>query len=275
MRKIDRLGWAAGLAFINHGVRVGVRVSSPDHDVLERVVACCPPACKPTRSPVVEFLYSLRIGGPDPRPGIRHFHLLYGGSSRLARTTDTEEAFAALESDLAYLVAYASSRRVFVQAGVVGWRGQAILIPGPKGSGKTSLVAALVRAGASLYSDEFAVLDEHGRVHPYAKPLSIRHHPEARIEKRSAEEPGGGTGVKPLPVGLIAMTEYRPNARWRPRPVSPGQSTIALLANAVPARRRPAVVFETLQRVTATAIGLRGIRGEADQMADSLLARLA
>jgi hypothetical protein len=275
MKKIDRLGWAAGFAFISHGVRVGVRVSLPDRDVLERVMECFPHGWKPARSPVVEFLYSLRIGGPNPRPGIRHFHLLYGGPRRLARTTDTEEAFAVLESDLGYLVAHVAPRRVFVQAGVVGWRGQAILIPGPKDSGKTSLVGALVRAGASYYSDEFAVLDAHGRVHPYPKPLSIRHEPEARVEKHAAEELGGVAGIKPLPVGLVAVTEYRPNARWRPRPLSPGQSALALLANTIPARRRPAAVLETLQRVAATATTLRGVRGEAEQTADLLLAKLA
>jgi hypothetical protein len=275
MRKIDRLGWAAGFSFISHGVRVGVRVNSSDPDVLDRVMDCFPHGWKPARSPAVDFLYSLRIGGPDPRPGIRHFHLLYGGPTRLARSTHMDEPFAALESDVAYLVAHMTSRRVFVQAGVVGWRGQAILIPGPKDTGKTSLVAALVRAGASYYSDEFAVLDAQGRVHPYPRPLSIRHEPAARIEKRTAEELGGVAGVKPLPVGLVAVTEYRPNGRWSPRPLSPGQSALALLANSVPARRRPAEVLETLQRVAATATSLSTVCGEAKQTADLLLARLA
>jgi hypothetical protein len=35
MEKIDRLGWAAGLAFTAYGVRVGIRVS--ETDVLKRV----------------------------------------------------------------------------------------------------------------------------------------------------------------------------------------------------------------------------------------------
>ena len=48
------------------------------------------------------------------------------------------------------------------------------MLPAPSFGGKTTLVAALVRAGAIYYSDEFAVLDEQGFVHPYAKPLSIR-----------------------------------------------------------------------------------------------------
>jgi hypothetical protein len=32
-------------------------------------------------------------------------------------------------------------------------------------SGKTTLVSELIRAGATYYSDEYAVIDERGRVH--------------------------------------------------------------------------------------------------------------
>ena len=35
-------------------------------------------------------------------------------------------------------------------------------------------MAELLRAGAVYYSDEYAVVDPWGRVHPFAKPLSIR-----------------------------------------------------------------------------------------------------
>jgi len=78
--RIDRLGWAAGLAFINHGVRVGVRFSSPDQDLLEQVTECFPHGWKPARSPIVDRLYSVRLGengspsggsGPGGRPGGR------------------------------------------------------------------------------------------------------------------------------------------------------------------------------------------------------------
>ena len=54
-------------------------------------------------------------------------------------------------------------------AGVVGWRGRAIVIPGRSHAGKSTLVAELVRRGAVYYCDEFAVLHETGRVHPYRR----------------------------------------------------------------------------------------------------------
>jgi hypothetical protein len=43
-----------------------------------------------------------------------------------------------------------------------------MVLPGKSFAGKTTLVAALVRAGAEYWSDEYAVLDANGDVHPYA-----------------------------------------------------------------------------------------------------------
>jgi hypothetical protein len=85
-----------------------------------------------------------------------------------------EPALEALESDLHRSVAERARRWCFVHAGVVGWRGRVIVIPGRSHSGKTTLVAEWLRAGALYYSDEYAVFDAMGRVHAYAKPLSLR-----------------------------------------------------------------------------------------------------
>ena len=70
-----------------------------------------------------------------------------------------------LESDLQLHVAEQARRRLFVHAGVVGWKGRAIVIPGRSFTGKTTLVAELVRAGASYYSDEYALIDSRGKIH--------------------------------------------------------------------------------------------------------------
>src|SRR5947209_3709992 len=195
MQKLNRLGWADGIAFLSYGLRIGVRVT--ERGVLEKLQDHLPPGWKHSQSPIVDQLYSLRVGGSGARPGTRQFHLLYGGSARLARTVDLDEAFERLESDLQLLVAALARRRVFVHAGVVGWRGQAIVIPGRSLSGKSALVAALVQAGATYYSDEYAVFDDRGRVHAYPRPLSLREVPGERPRRCRAEALGGRTGVKP------------------------------------------------------------------------------
>jgi hypothetical protein len=273
MQKIDRLGWAAGMSFVCHGARIGIRTNDPA--VLERLPPHLPPGWRPVASPLVDTLYSLRVGGQSARPGMHHYHLLYRGTERQARTLGLNEVFESLESQLHFSIALKARRKLFAHAGVVGWRGQAIVIPGRSLSGKTRLVAALVRAGAVYYSDEYAVFDRQGRVHPYPKPLSIREENGDPRKKWLVGELGGRSGTKPLPVGLITVTEYKPGTRWRPRVLSPGQALLALLANTVLAQRRPQLALTTLRRAVRCALALKGKRDEAEDVVASLLGQLA
>jgi hypothetical protein len=160
---------------------------------------------------------------------------------------------------------------LFIHAGAVGWQGQAILIPGRSFTGKTTLVEALVRAGATYYSDEFAILDQEGRLHPYPLPLSIRGTEGQVGQKTSVEVPHGQIGTEPLPVGWVIVTEYRAGARWRPRPLSSAQALLALMDNTVAARREPQYTMPILRRVVLNARAIQSQRGEASRVARALL----
>jgi hypothetical protein len=269
MRRIDRLGWLAGTCFEAYGLRMGVRFNEPR--LLERLAPHMPPGWKPSSSAVVDQVFSLwvdprRVSAPRPSR-------VYAGRRRRARTASLDQAFEVLESEIRQSLAASAQRWTFVHAGVVGWRGHAILVPGRSRSGKTTLVAELVKAGASYYSDEFAVLDGQGRVHPFAKPLSIRVEGrcDAHARKRRAEELGGTCGREPLPVGLVVLAEFRPEARWRPARLTAGQAVLEMLTHTVAARLRPEASLEALERAVARAPVLKGERGEAGGLAPGLL----
>ena len=67
-----------------------------------------------------------------------------------------------------------------VHAGAVVHRGQALVVAGPSGHGKTTLTLGLVCAGLGLLSDELAVLDPRSRrVLPYRRSAHVR--PMTRI----------------------------------------------------------------------------------------------
>jgi hypothetical protein len=272
MEKLDRLGWAAGFSFVSHGVRIGIRVNDPG--ILERVGAYLPPRSKFSSSPIVKELCSLLIGGSMPSSTVRRYHLLYWGSGRMARTMDNEEVFQALESLLNLVVAVRAPRRVFVRAAVVGWHGRAVVICGPPSSGKTTLAEALVRAGATYYSDLYAVLDADGRVHAYPKPLMLHDGADRPPKRCPVETLGGQIGSKPLSVGLVLATQYQPRTRWRPRVLSSGQAVLALLTHTVQARLRPKAALATLRRVAASATTFKGNRGEAEDTILPLLEHL-
>lgn len=271
MKKIDRLGWADGISFTAYGVRVGIRVSNPT--IMHRIPDLLPPSWKPARSRKVERLYSLVVGGAGSRPSVRRFNVLYADADRMSRTMDLEPALKLLETDLQLYVAEAAPRRIFVHAGVVRWRGRAILIPGRSLSGKSTLVNELIKAGATYYSDEYAVCDARGRVHPYPKPLALRKEGDVLPKPVRAGTMPGRPVVKPLPVGLIVLTSYRSGARWRPRRLSHGRAVIELLNHTIPARMEPGRALATLRQVAAGALVLKGVRGEAGQMIDTLLER--
>lgn len=273
MAKLDRLGWAAGLAFVSHGVRIGIRVNDPA--VLDRLTTCLPTGAEPAESPIVDDLYSVRVGGAQPGTHLRHYHLLYWGSGRLARAMDLDEVFRTLASSLHFSVALGSRPWLFVHAGVVGWRGRAIVLPGRTMTGKTTLVAALVKAGTTYYSDEYAVFDERGLVHPYPKPLTLRSADGNGKHECTAAELRGTVGTTPLPVGLVVATAYHSNGRWRPRTLSAGQAALALFDNTVVARLRPEAALTTFKHALRGAIALRGARGEAGDVVGALLDRVA
>jgi hypothetical protein len=248
---------------------VGVRTNAPA--LLARLAPHLPPGWRACGSPFVDEVFSLWVdpggeGGPRPTR-------VYAGRRRRARTQDLTQAFAVLEREIRQSVAASASRRTFVHAGVVGWRGRAIVVPGKSRSGKTTLVAELVKAGALYLSDEFAVLDGRGRVHPFAKPLSIRGAGgcDRHARSRRVEELGGVSGTGPLPVGLVVLAEHRPGASWRPTRLTRGQAVLEMLAHTVPARLRPEASLVSLERAVANAVVLKGERGEAAELAAELL----
>lgn len=50
----------------------------------------------------------------------------------------------------------------------------AVILVGGSGAGKSTLAAGLTRAGWRYLSDEAVGIDEHGNVHPYARPITLR-----------------------------------------------------------------------------------------------------
>jgi hypothetical protein len=267
--KIDRLGWTDGTTFSAFGLRFGLRSNDPS--ALIDAAPHAPLGWQSSPMDVVDILYSLRVAPPSPRRGQRNFNLLYCGSALIARSFDLAPLLTAFHQHAELLTALRARDCVFVHAGVVGWRGRAMIIPGRTMTGKTTLVGALVRAGATYYSDEFAVLDKTGRVHPYPVPLSIRGSGGEPGVQTPVESLGGQAGTEPLPLGVIVVTQYQSNARWRPRPLSPARALLACMDNTVAAQREPQYTMPILRLAVLDARAIESARGEADAVARRLL----
>lgn len=273
MERLDRLGWAAGSSFTSFGVGIGLRTTDPA--LLPQLERVLPPGWKRSTRQTVPHLYSLVAGGPGDRKGTRRLWVLYDGWVRVARSRELDPVLEALESIVRLKVAEEAPRRVFVHAGAVGWKGKAIVIPGRSYSGKSTLVRELVKAGATYYSDEYAVLDARGRVHPFPSAMSIREDGSHEGTRHHPSAFGGIQGVKPLPLGLVVVSEFKDGSRWRPRRISRAEGALDLMANTVSARNRPEAAMAAFKEALAGAVILRGKRGEAAEMAAALLDEVA
>lgn len=192
----------------------------------------------------------------------------------IAESREIQEALDTCAHELMLHVAANAPERVFVHAGVVAWHGRGLLLPGTSFAGKTTLVAELVRAGATYYSDEYALIDARGWVHPYPRPLAVRAPGSEKQTPTNVEVLGGVAGEEPLRVTHVVFSQYVPGAVWNPERISAGMAALEMLGHAVPLRRTPQRVMEALARMLDGATVLQSQRGEAQETARLLLAML-
>lgn len=216
----------------------------------------------------------------EPTEGDQRFRVITGDGAFFDVEVEGDETTAACNIDVAVGVLDARLRahialnapdRIFVHAGVVAHRGLAIVVPGPSFSGKTTLVAELVRAGAAYYSDEYAVLDDEGLVHPYARLLSVRSQDLATQSEHHVSTFGGAAGERPVRIGLVVVAPFAPGASWQPRTLTRGEGVLSLLANTIPGHTRPEQALRAVGRALEGAIVLEGDRGDAAQIAGQIL----
>lgn len=249
------------------GVTIRV-VDDADTDLCERLLGTFPPEF--TASPEggciqVSYVVTANTGAETDEQS--RYAMSRDGLIVREAATD-EDVFQWLWQDINTAVAQGTRQRLFVHAGVVGWRGLAIVIPGRSGTGKSTLVAELVRRGAVYYSDEFAVLDDTGMVHPYRRPLVLgeeRHQPgDLRLERENAS-------TEPLPVGVIVSGSYNGGTAWRPAVVRGTRAVLPLIDNTVLARDEAQWMLRIVARIAPDVVTLQGPRPEAAEVAAQLL----
>lgn len=233
-----------------------------------QVQGVLPPGCRSRPQATEAKSFTLRRTPADD------YEVAVGDELRISQPT-LDNALGLLDAQIRLYIATHASEHIFVHAGVVAHDGIALVAPGKSYSGKTSLVRALVQAGATYYSDEYAVFDDEGRVLPYPRRLSLRGADGVSTEERHVAELGGVAGVREAELGLVLLTHYRPESDWRPRRVSAAEGVMGLLANAVPAQERPKQSLEVLTRALDGALVLEGERGEADKVAGAVLEHLS
>jgi hypothetical protein len=257
-----------GAGLISHGVPF--RLSAEDGALLGLMKEHAPHGSVPSRRlPADARRFALR------RARRKQGYEVFADDELLLDAEALDDALILLGGHMMIHVAEHAPEYVFLHAGVVAWKDRALLLPGVSHAGKSTLVAELVRAGATYYSDEFALLDSQGRVHPFARDIRMRRPGAPDQVPLPLKQLNGREGMAPLLVSMVVFAEFVEHARWAPEAVTPGRAVLEMLRHSVPVQRTPERTLATLSAMMRHARAWKSQRGEAALAARSLLAALA
>ncbi len=200
------------------------------------------------------------------------FQLICGGRIELAH--DFPELVSAAVRLLDEEIVRRLTSLTAVHAGAVELRGKALLLPGKSHAGKSALVAELLRRGAVYFSDEYALIDDRGRAHPYPRPLLLRNGGPEQVPVLP-EECHARVGNLPVDVGWILALEYDPAASWRIAAIPQSEALLLLLQNTPHELREAPRIFPALGRAASGSGCYAGRRNGAPEAADQILRLVA
>jgi len=252
-----------------YGVRISI--DADDQSIFEQVKAICTEA----------FVGRLSFSEPAlASPDLRYrFRTLGNGEveydldgARVGKFVQKRGFSRHFNSMVRAHVAGKTKNWVFVHAGVVEWRGKAIVIPGQSQQGKTTLVSELIRIGAGYMSDEFAILDSGGFVHPFDRDLAVRTSQEIGMESVSPERFGAEKRLEPIEAGMVLFTSFVENGIWNPERTTVGNGILATIPQVIPVSFNTEFALKVLNTTFNRAIIVKSDRGEARETAPRVLA---
>jgi hypothetical protein len=145
-------------------------------------------------------------------------------------------------------------------------------MPADSFSGKSTLVTELVKQGAEYYSDDFAIIDREGSLHPFARQISMRTREASfSVYEIDPKELNAEVGTRPVPIGLVLITKYKPRARWAPKMIAGGEGVLRTIPFALGVNQHPNNVLAVLQKINTRVPVISTERGDAAITARRLL----
>jgi len=217
------------------------------------------------------------------RDDICELHL---DGARILHTESPAVAFSHLIWELNRQTIEHTTGRTLVHASAAARGGQAVVLVGPMGSGKSTLVAALVQAGFGYVTDEVVAINpETLLVDPYPKPISLGGAggsvPDALAALQTLRPAGlesylgdhwlvapervrPGAVADRTMIGAVVVPDYVPHAPARLEPLSRPEAVLTLAEHTFQLGDRPEDHLDALARVVAEASCHRLISGDPD-----------
>jgi hypothetical protein len=175
---------------------------------------------------------------------------------------------------------------VLVHASAATFPGGAIVLPGPMGAGKSTLVAALVRAGLGYLTDEVVAVDPAtGLVQPYPKYLSLGPEFAAFAPEPPAIVRGGlsnrvlvpavslrdGAVASPAVPRVIVTPRYERHARTELVPLHRAEALSTLAQHAFHLTHDAVRTLHTLEAMVEGARCYQLVSSDIDEACTALL----
>lgn len=248
-----------------------MRLRSPIDSVAEGLEALY--GAYPVREPGAFADYAVHIA---PGAGLRRWirpqaRFLFDGAA-VFEPLPADHAYPLLEWAMNWCISSHAHQYLMLHAAVLARGDQALLMPAPPGSGKSTLCAALMHHGWRLLSDEMALLSpEDGRVTPLARPVSLKNRsievmrgfvPQARFNRVSHGTAKGSVTHVQVPDEQLAWVQQPARVRWLvfPRYESGAATTL------VPRSRAASVVELARNAFNYTVHGRAGFDLLADMV---------
>ena len=244
---------------------VDVQIETDISELLDRIDLCLPACPTSGGGTAPRLAYHVRRTGPHASSIV-----VVRNRRAIARVADVDEACHRLVRDAQASIGRLTPRFAWLHAGVVAVGGRALVLPGRSGTGKTTLVEALVGAGAQYGSDEFAIVDDAGRVYPYPRALG-RKSPDHHTTWIRASHIGATTMEPARPAAAVVFTAFEPGAELRPTLLTPASAALRLIGSALAARGLPDTTLRSVRALLSGATAFASTRGEAADAALHLL----
>jgi hypothetical protein len=155
-----------------------------------------------------------------------------------------------------------------LHTGALFIKNHVLLCPGRSGTGKSSLVHALVQQGSVYYSDEYALVTHEGCVAPVLKPIMLRN--QEGTQQFPFDVHPSQHGTHTAPVGTLLFTHYAPHAVFNPVELSSAQAFQSLLDNCINLRDMPQQGLTSLKNMLTHARVFSSLRGDVSTCAHSI-----
>jgi hypothetical protein len=231
----------------------------------------------------VAYLYQpCVVGSPGPAPNVfivrRHSNgeappvSLYRDDQPILRRVPADLAVARLAWEVNRGVVEGAGRRLLLHAAAAEQDGRIVILAGPEGSGKSTLVDALVRAGLRYVTDEtVAVRLPSARIDPYPKPIALHESeqeelvPAHAIRADSVATSGGIARV------LVLLAGYRPGRATTAEEMQRADAAVVLAEQAFNFRHLGRGRLDVLADVVRAADSYRLEVGELSAARDVVL----